>query len=51
MKNWPNDPCLNCKKKVNMKKYMKIDISLMDDNYDLIEEAEYFKELHIDDEI
>jgi hypothetical protein len=24
---------------------------LADDNYDLIEEAEYFKELHIDDEI
>jgi hypothetical protein len=51
VKYWTNDPSFNCKKKMNMKKYMKLDISLADDNYDLIEEAEYFKELHIDDEI
>ncbi len=38
VKNWPNDPCLNCKKKMNMKEYMKVEVSLADDNYDLIEE-------------
>jgi hypothetical protein len=38
VKNWPNDPCLNCKKKMNMKEYMKVKVSLADDNYDLIKE-------------
>ncbi len=51
MKNWLNDLCLNCKKKVDMKEYMKMESSLVDNNYDLIEEAEYFEELHIDYEV
>jgi hypothetical protein len=38
VKNWLDDPRFNYKKKVNMKKYMKVEISLVDDNYDLIEE-------------
>jgi len=49
--NWPNDVCFNCKKKVDMKEYMKVKASLVDNNYDLIEKVEYFKELHIDDEV
>jgi hypothetical protein len=51
VKNWLNDLCLICKKKVDMKEYMKVEASLVDNNYDLIEEVEYFKELHIDDEV
>jgi hypothetical protein len=51
VKNCPNDLCLNCKKKVHMKEYMKMEASLVDNNYDLIEEVKYFKELHIDDEV
>ncbi len=34
-----------------MKEYMKMESSLVDNNYDLIEEAEYFEELHIDYEV
>jgi hypothetical protein len=34
---------LNCKKKIDFKEYMKTKASLEDDNYDLIEEMEYFK--------
>ncbi len=46
MKNWLNDPHLNCKKKMDLNKYMKVKTILVNDNYDLIEEVEYFKELH-----
>ncbi len=38
VKHWLNDPLFNYKKKMNMKKYIKIKVSLVDDNYDLIEE-------------
>jgi hypothetical protein len=31
---------------MDMKKYMKTKASLADNNYDLIEEVEYFKELY-----
>jgi hypothetical protein len=37
VKNWPNDLCFNCKKKVDMKEYMKMESSLAENNYDLIE--------------
>jgi hypothetical protein len=49
MNNWPNDPQRNCKKIVDLKKYRKTDAFLVDD-YDLIEEVEYFKGLHLDDD-
>jgi len=39
VKNWLNDLCFNCKKKVDMKEYMKMESSLADNNYDLIEET------------
>lgn len=51
MKNWPSDPHLNCKKKMDLKKYMKMKTFLVNDNYDLIEDVEYFKELHWDDDL
>ncbi len=51
MKNWPSDPHLNCKKKMDLKKYMKVKTFLVNDNYDLIEEVEYFKKLHWDDDL
>jgi len=40
VKNWLNDVCLICKKKVDMKEYTKVEASLADNNYDLIEEVE-----------
>ncbi len=46
---WPNDLHLNCRKIVDLKKYMKTDAFLVDD-YDLIEEVEYFKGLHLNND-
>jgi predicted transcriptional regulator len=46
MKKWLSDPHLNCKKKMDLKKYMKVKTFLVNDNYDLIEKMEYFKKLH-----
>lgn len=31
-----------------MKDYLKIEISLVNENYYLIKEAKYFKQLHVD---
>lgn len=45
-----NDPHVHCKKKTDLKKYMKAKTSLANDNHDWIEEAEYFEQLHIDDD-
>jgi len=41
---------LNYKPNVNLKDYSKVEISLVKDNYKLIEEVEYFKELKIDED-
>jgi hypothetical protein len=49
VKDWFNDPCYNYKKKVDMKKILKVEASLVGGNYDLIEEVEYFGQLHLDD--
>jgi hypothetical protein len=38
-----NNPHVNCKKKMDLKEYMKAKTSLADDNHDWIEEVEYFK--------
>jgi hypothetical protein len=39
VKVWSNDPHFTCKKKVNMKKYMKAQTSLVNDNSNLIEKT------------
>ncbi len=48
--NWPNDLHLNYKPNVDLKDYSKVEIGLVKDNYELIEEVEYFKELKIDED-
>jgi hypothetical protein len=35
---------------VDLKDYSKVEIGLVKDNYELIEEVEYFKELKIDED-
>ncbi len=49
VKNWLDDPRLNCTPTTTFKDVMKIECLLVEDNYDLIEEADFFKELEVDD--
>jgi len=48
--NWPHDLHLNCTPNVDLKDYSKVEIGLVKDNYELIEEVEYFEELQIDED-
>jgi hypothetical protein len=34
----------------NMKDYLKVERSLVDDNYELIEEIKYFEDLNVDND-
>jgi hypothetical protein len=43
VKNWPNDPCHNCKPNANLKEYFKKEDSLGKENYDLLEEVDFFE--------
>jgi hypothetical protein len=45
MKNWSDDPCLNCTTNSNFKDYVKSEVALVEENSEFIEESEYFKEL------
>ncbi len=47
VKNWLDDPRVNCMPSKTMKDYLK---SLVDDNYELIEKVEYFGDLNVDDD-
>ncbi len=48
MKNWPDDHCLNCSQHKYLKDFLKVESSLAKDNYDLIEESNYFEQLVLD---
>jgi len=50
VKNWPNDPHLNCLANVNFKDYIKFEITLVEDNYELIEKSEIFEELKVEND-
>jgi hypothetical protein len=50
VENWPNDSRVNCMQNKNMKDYLKIKRSLVDDNYYLIKEKKYFEKLNVHDE-
>jgi hypothetical protein len=50
VKNWPDDPSLNCKPNVNLKEYFKKEDSLTKENYDLLEEANFFEQLQVDND-
>lgn len=45
VKNWSNDPCLNRTTDSNFKDYVKSEVALVEENYEFIEESEYFEEL------
>jgi hypothetical protein len=45
VKNWPDDPSLNCKPNANLKEYLKKEDSLVEENYDLLGEANFFEQL------
>jgi hypothetical protein len=40
---------LNCTPNVELKYYLKVDVTLTRINYELIEEVEYFEKLQIDE--
>jgi hypothetical protein len=44
-KYWPNDSCTNCKPNSNLKQYLKMEKFLAKDNYDLIEEHNFFERI------
>jgi len=46
-KNWPDDLCMNYMANANFKDYIKILITLVEENYEFIEESEYFENLLI----
>ncbi len=48
--NWPNDPCQNCTSNANLKDYLKVEIVLVEENYELIKGAKFFKELQVDED-
>jgi hypothetical protein len=50
VKNWPNDPRLNFLANVNFKDYIKFEITLVEDNHELIENFEFFEELKVEND-
>jgi hypothetical protein len=50
VKNWHYDLCANCKPNFDFKQYLKIEKLLAKNNYNLIEEHDFFEELQVDGE-
>jgi hypothetical protein len=50
VKNWPHDPCHNCKPNENLKKYFKKEDFLAKEIYDLLEEVDFFEQLQVDND-
>ncbi len=50
VKNWSNDPYLNCTPSHVLENYMIVEYLLVEENYDLIKEASYFEQLQVDDD-
>ncbi len=48
MKKWLDDLCLNCSQHKNLTNFLKVEFVLVEDNYDLIKESNYFKQLELD---
>jgi hypothetical protein len=40
VKNWPNDLCLNCMANANFKDYIKVEVVVVEENYEFIEKIE-----------
>jgi hypothetical protein len=49
VKKWLDDPWLNCTPTTAFKDSMKIECLLVENNYDLMEEVDFFKQLEVDD--
>ncbi len=47
VKNWLDDPCLNCSRQKELIDFLKVEFVLVKDNYDLIEESNYFEQLEL----
>jgi len=45
--NWLDDPCQNCTPNANLKIYLKVEIILVEEEYELIKEVEFFKKLQV----
>jgi hypothetical protein len=43
VKNWLDDSRLNCTTNSNFKDYVKIEVDIVKENYEFIEEFEYFE--------
>jgi hypothetical protein len=50
VKNWHDDPQLNCMPTIVLKDYMKVECALVEKNYDLIEKINFFEQLEVDDD-
>ncbi len=50
VKNWLDDLHLNCTTNSNFKDYVKFEVVLTKENYEFMEESEYFEELLIDND-
>lgn len=50
VKSWLYDLHLNCIANINFKNYIKFEVALIEENYELIEESEYFEKLQVDND-
>jgi hypothetical protein len=41
---------MNCTPNVELKDYLKVEVGLTENNYELIEKVEYFEELQVDED-
>ncbi len=48
--NWFDDLCMNCTPNVELKDYLKVEVGLIENNYELIEKVEYFEKLQVDED-
>jgi hypothetical protein len=50
VKNWLDDMGANCKPKSNLKQYLKMEKKLVEENYELILEHNFFEDLQVDND-
>jgi hypothetical protein len=48
VKNWHDNPHLNCSRHKDLTNFLKLEFVLPQNNYDLIEESNYFEQLELD---
>ncbi len=50
VKSWLDDPFHNCKPNAKLKEYLKEKDSLVEENYDLFEEVDFFEQLQVEND-